>query len=166
MTPLVSATWSCPPAQASGYPARYLFAFLDNHGMLSLTRSPMWQTVTGGSATYVQRIAKQLSSAGTGVAARAVRRVDGGLEVADADGETAVFTAAVIATHADRALGLLAAPTAAERDVLGAFTYSSSVATLHTDGSMLPGPRRSGHPGTTSSPTAPTPPGRSRSATT
>jgi uncharacterized protein len=45
----------------------------------------------------------------------------------------------VIATHADQALGLLADPTAAERDVLGAFTYSSSVATLHTDGSVLPG---------------------------
>jgi predicted NAD/FAD-binding protein len=139
VTPLVSATWSCPPSEASGYPARYLFAFLDNHGMLALTRSPMWQTVTGGSATYVQRIAKQLSSVRTGVAVRAVHRIDGGVEIADADGETAVFAAAVIATHADRALGLLAAPTAAELDVLGAFTYSSSVATLHTDGSTLPG---------------------------
>lgn len=49
-----------------------------------------------------------------------------------------MFAAAVIATHADQALDLLAAPTAAELDVLGAFTYSSSVATLHTDGSMLP----------------------------
>jgi predicted NAD/FAD-binding protein len=139
VTPLISATWSCPPAQASGYPARYLFAFLDNHGMLSLARSPRWQTVTGGSATYVQRIAKQLSSVRTGVAAQAVRRVAGGLEIADTDGETAVFAAAVIATHPDQALGLLAVPTAAERDVLGAFTYSSSEATLHTDGSVLPG---------------------------
>lgn len=46
VTPLVAATWSCPPAQASDYPARYLFQFLDNHGLLSLTRSPMWHTVT------------------------------------------------------------------------------------------------------------------------
>lgn len=138
VTPLVCATWSCSPAEASGYPARYLFQFLANHGMLSLARSPLWQTVTGGSATYVQRIAKQLSSVRTGVAVRAVRRVADGIEVADADGESTVFAAAVMATHADQALGLLATPTAAERDVLGEFTYSSSVATLHTDGSTLP----------------------------
>jgi uncharacterized protein len=138
VTPLVSATWSCSPAEAIGYPARYLFQFLDNHGMLSLARSPLWHTVTGGSTTYVQRIAKQLSSVRTGVAVRTVRRVADGIEVADADGEITVFAAAVIATHADQALGLLAAPTAAERDVLGRFTYSSSVATLHTDSSTLP----------------------------
>ncbi len=139
VAPLVSATWSCPPAEASGYPARYLFRFLDNHGMLSLARSPSWLTVTGGSATYVQRIAKHLSSVRTGVAVRTVRRTGDGLEVVDADGETAAFAAVVVATHADQALALLAAPTRTERQVLGAFAYSSSVATLHVDGSVLPG---------------------------
>ncbi|HET7014508.1 MAG TPA: FAD-dependent oxidoreductase [Streptosporangiaceae bacterium] len=138
VTPLVCATWSCPPAKASGYPARYIFQFLDNHGMLSLVRSPSWYTVTGGSTIYVQRIAKHLSSVRTETPVRAVRRVDGGVEIAGADGDTAVYPAAVMATHADEALRLLASPTSAERAVLGAFTYSSSVATLHADGSLLP----------------------------
>ena len=31
--PLVAAVWSCPPADALGYPARYLFEFVDHHGM-------------------------------------------------------------------------------------------------------------------------------------
>ena len=35
--PLVAAVWSCPPGTACDYPARYLFAFLANHGMLSVT---------------------------------------------------------------------------------------------------------------------------------
>ena len=138
VTPLVSATWSCPPAEASGYPARYIFKFLDNHGMLSLAPSPNWYTVTGGSSTYVQRIAKHLSSVRTGAQVRAVRRVNGGVEIADADGDTAVYAAAVVATHADQALQLLASPTSAEREVLGAFAYSSSAAILHADGSLLP----------------------------
>ena len=30
--PLVAAVWSCPPGTALRYPARYLFAFLANHG--------------------------------------------------------------------------------------------------------------------------------------
>ena len=58
--PLVAAVWSCPPGTALSYPARYLFAFLANHGMLSVSGSPPWRTVTGGSRCYVERAAKRL----------------------------------------------------------------------------------------------------------
>ena len=44
----------------------------------------------------------------------------------------------VIATHADQALRLLDPPTDAERDVLGAFTYTQNPALLHTDATLLP----------------------------
>jgi uncharacterized protein len=62
VTPMISAVWSCAPAQALDYPARYLFEFLDNHGMLSVSGSPQWRTVTGGSGRYVEQAVKQLSS--------------------------------------------------------------------------------------------------------
>lgn len=64
ITPLVAAVWSCGGADALRYPARYLFVFLDHHGMLSVFGSPTWRTVTGGSANYVQA---DRSSAGRGV---------------------------------------------------------------------------------------------------
>ena len=51
MVPLVSCVWSTSQQAALGYPARYLFAFLDNHGMLTVTGSPQWRTVVGGSRT-------------------------------------------------------------------------------------------------------------------
>jgi uncharacterized protein len=38
--PLVAAVWSRPSGTALRYPARYLFAFLANHGMLSVSGSP------------------------------------------------------------------------------------------------------------------------------
>jgi len=57
--PLVAAVWSCPPGAALRYPARYLFAFLANHGMLSVSGAPPWRTVTGGSRHYVERAAKR-----------------------------------------------------------------------------------------------------------
>jgi uncharacterized protein len=58
--PMVAAVWSCPTGTALRYPARYLFAFLANHGMLSVSGSPPWRTVTGGSRRYVELAAKQL----------------------------------------------------------------------------------------------------------
>ncbi len=50
----------------------------------------------------------------------------------------------VIATHPDQALAMLAEPTAAESDALGAWTYSKNRAALHTDSSILPSSSRAG----------------------
>lgn len=135
--PLVASVWSCSPGEALAYPASYLFEFLDNHGVLSLARSASWRTVVGGSVSYVQRIAKQIPSVRTGTPVRALRRA-GGVEVTDEACETRRFDAAVVATHPDQALALLADPTRAERRVLGAFRYATSEVALHTDDSVLP----------------------------
>jgi len=48
----------------------------------------------------------------------------------------------VIAAHADQALAMLADPTDAEREILGAFPYQANEAVLHTDRSLLPRRRR------------------------
>jgi predicted NAD/FAD-binding protein len=145
--PFVAAVWSCPPQTALAYPARYLFAFLDHHGLLSVTGSPPWLTITGGSRSYVERAGKQLAAVRTGCTVTSVGRSrgassTGGAEVgyADPDGGLGaeVFDAVVIATHPDQALDLLADPTPAERSVLGAFRYSRNETVLHTDGSVLP----------------------------
>jgi predicted NAD/FAD-binding protein len=136
--PLVSAVWSCPPADALNYPARYLFEFLAHHGMLSLARSAGWRTVVGGSRAYVERIAKQLTSVRTGVPVRAIRRVPGGVDIHAGEGRAERFPRVVVATHPDQALRLLHPPTRAEREVLGAFGYTSSQVLLHTDARLLP----------------------------
>ena len=60
MEPLVAAVWSCDPEVALDYPARYLFEFLAHHGMLSVTGSPQWRTVVGGSREYVAKVAAGL----------------------------------------------------------------------------------------------------------
>lgn len=138
VVPLVSSVWSCAPGTALRYPARYLFRFLAQHGMLTVTGSPTWRTVTGGSAEYVRRIAKQLDAVRTGAPVRSLRRTGAGVEVATADGRRARYDAAVVAVHPDQALRLLAAPTEAERAVLGAFRYSRNETVLHTDTSLLP----------------------------
>ncbi|MEV0094950.1 FAD-dependent oxidoreductase [Streptomyces sp. NPDC050738] len=139
MTPLVSAVWSCDSSDALRYPARYLFRFLEHHGMLAVSGSPVWRTVTGGSRAYVERIGKQLPRVRTGAPVRAVRRLPGGgVELGTQEGTADPYDAVVIAVHADQALRLLADPTEAERRVLGSFRYSRNPTVLHTDTGVLP----------------------------
>lgn len=136
MTPLIAAVWSSPPGQSLRYPARYLFVFLEHHGMLSVFGSPTWRTVVGGSATYVEAILSRVDEVCAAVPVRSVRKVADGVEVT-ADSRR-LFDAAVIATHPDQALLMLAEPTPAQRTVLGAIGYTTNHAQLHTDESVLP----------------------------
>jgi predicted NAD/FAD-binding protein len=68
----------------------------------------------------------------------AVHRHHDGVEITTADGRRTAADAVVLATHADQALRLLARPTPAEREVLGAFHYSRNPTVLHRDVSRLP----------------------------
>lgn len=136
--PLVAAVWSCGFEGARDYPARYLFTFLDNHGALSVTGSPQWRTVIGGSRTYVERAAKDLSAVLTATPVRSVTRQADGIEVRDDADVVRRFDRAVLAGHPDQSLALLTAPTPDESRLLGAFEYLPSTAVLHTDSSVLP----------------------------
>jgi predicted NAD/FAD-binding protein/DUF1365 family protein len=138
MEPLVAAVWSCDPAVALDYPARYLFTFLDHHGMLRVFGSPTWRTVTGGSHDYVQRLAAGLGEVRTGTKVTSVLETGDGVEVTDGNGTTTAYDACVVATHPDQALALLAEPTSMQRQVLGDLPYSENSALLHTDTSLLP----------------------------
>ena len=135
MLPLTGAVWSSSPSTIRDFPARYLIRFFANHGMLTVTNSPQWRTVTGGSREYVTRIAAGL---GDRVLARtpvvSVERDDAGVTV---NGDHR-FDRVVIAAHPDQALAMLADPSAAERAALGGFGYSTNQTVLHTDSSLLP----------------------------
>ena len=136
--PVVSCVWSSGQETALGYPARYLFAFLKHHGFLSISGSPQWFTVRGGSHSYVRRVTEAIGDVRASTPIRAVSRKPDGVELLDASGATHRADAVVIATHADDALALLTDATDEERRILGAFAYSSNETVLHRDGSLLP----------------------------
>jgi predicted NAD/FAD-binding protein len=138
LLPVVSAVWSAPEEVSRAYPARYLFRFLEHHGLLSVGRSPTWRTVEGGSREYVERAAKGLTAVHVSTPVRSVHRTPGGVEIRDDGDERHVVDRVVVATHADEALTLLADPTGEEKRVLGAFTYSRNETWLHSDDSLLP----------------------------
>ena len=136
--PVVSCVWSSGREVALLYPARYLFRFLDHHGMLRVTGSPQWYTVVGGSRTYVERLAAKLPDVRRSAAVTDITRRPEGVEVRDATGTVTRFDRVVIATHANQALDLLTDPSDHEVQTLKAFGYSHNETVLHTDASLLP----------------------------
>jgi predicted NAD/FAD-binding protein len=136
--PVVSCVWSAGRETSLRYPARYLFRFLDNHGMLRLSGSPQWYTVVGGSRDYVDRLVRMLPDVRASHAVTDVTRYAQGVDIRDVTGEVTHVDRVVIATHADQALNLLTDPSDVESDTLKAFTYSRNVTSLHTDSSVLP----------------------------
>jgi len=136
--PVVSCVWSAGRETALAYPARYLFRFLDQHGLLRAGGSPQWYTVAGGSRVYVERLAGRLKDVRAAHAVTDVTRGEGGVQIRDVTGRITRVDRVVIATHADQALGLLTDPSGAEVTTLKQFGYSANVTVLHTDSSVLP----------------------------
>jgi len=100
---------------------------------------PLWRTVVGGSRAYVERLTAGLRpGARLGVAATRIERSPAGVLVTDATGRVERFDEVVVACHADQGLAMLNAPTLAERELLGAFSYTPNTAVLHSDASFMP----------------------------
>jgi uncharacterized protein len=138
--PEVSAVWSSDPAAVWDFPISFLAEFLENHGQLELRGRPQWRTVVGGSRSYVNAIADELGGAlRLDARVRRVQRLAGGGVAVEAHGcDTEIFDEVVIAAHSDQALAMIADPTQAEREVLGAMRYERNEAALHTDASLMP----------------------------
>jgi len=139
LIPMASAIWSSQPSEILSYPAAAFIRFYRNHGLLQLSRRPVWRTVSGGSIAYLNRIRQPFADRiklDTGVLE--VQRENDRVIVRDTAGAIAHFDHVVFATHADQALAALSDPTPRERLLLGAFRYSRNLAILHSDRSFMP----------------------------
>jgi len=140
--PMAAAIWSTPAAEIGNYPADAFIRFCANHGLLKLVGRPIWRTVVGGSRTYVRHLAGVIPDIVSGCPVKKVLRGAGRVEIIVKNGQKRRFDHAVIATHADQALAMLANPTSVERLLLGAFSYIDNEAVLHTDVRLMPRQRK------------------------
>lgn len=139
LRPMVAAIWSTGTSGCDVFPRDALLRFFANHGLLQVAGRPVWRTVTGGSRSYVQRLADDLPwrlRIGCGVAAIQRRPQEVVLHLEN--GACERFDHVVIAAHADQALAMLAEPSDAERELLGAWRYSENQTWLHTDRRLMP----------------------------
>ncbi|MFP5489365.1 MAG: FAD-dependent oxidoreductase [Acidimicrobiia bacterium] len=142
LLPMGASVWSADPARFAEFPARTLFRFLDNHGLLGVGDRPQWRTIPGGSRVYVDAIAARFpGEIRLASPVESVRRTADGVEVT-ANGRVDRFDRVVLATHSDQALAMLVDPSPVEQKVLGAVRYQPNRATLHTDTSLLSPHRR------------------------
>lgn len=143
LVPMAAAIWSAPRANVLAMPAHFFFSFFDNHGMLDLRRRPEWRTIVGGSREYVSRLAAPFrANCRMGSAVRSVERTTGGVVLTLASGVSERHDEVVLALHSDDALELLADPSEAEREILGAMPYAGNDIVVHTDPAAMPRRRR------------------------
>jgi predicted NAD/FAD-binding protein len=139
LVPMGAAIWSTPVGRMLDFPAASFLRFCDNHGLLHITGKPRWKSVPGGARRYVLALAERVSGlVRTGARVARVARQKRGVTLTLAGGETLVYDAVVLASHADETLALLADPSEDERAVLGAFAYQPNDTVLHTDEAVLP----------------------------
>ena len=141
IVPQASAVWSADPRQMWTFPARFLVEFFANHGMLGFAKRPQWQTIVGGSRSYVEAITKPLQVETNAPVSR-IARFDDRVELQVGDASPEAFDEVVLATHSDQALRMLADASDREHEILGAIPYQPNEAVLHTDRKLLPRRRR------------------------
>lgn len=139
LLPMAAAIWSTPLDRIGDYPAASLIRFFLNHGMMSVSGRGLWRTVTGGSRSYVRKLAEAArADFRTGVRVAGLSRSPEGVRVRLADGAALDFDEAVLAVHGDTALALLEDPTPEETALLGAFRYARNRVMLHRDPALMP----------------------------
>jgi len=139
LLPMGAAIWSTDAGRMLDFPARFFVRFLHNHGMLTVNDRPVWRTVTGGSARYVERLTAPFRHRiRLGTPVERIRRLPGGTIVKARGLEAERFDVVFLACHSDQALALLADASDAEREVLAALPYQRNEAVLHTDARLLP----------------------------
>jgi predicted NAD/FAD-binding protein len=143
LVPMGAAIWSASPERMKNFPIRYLVQFFDHHRFLSLNGMPEWRTVAGGSKRYVDKIIRPFEHGiRLNCPVRLVRRFPDRVEVSFAAGQSESFDHVVMATHSNQALAMLADPSPAEREILGAMPYQENDVVLHTDSRLLPRTKR------------------------
>ncbi len=138
IVPMIAAIWSTPAAQMLEYPAESLIRFLDNHRLIHLQR-PYWETVTGGSKVYVEKLLAAFKGRILlDTAAEHIERKDGKVTIRDSRGGVETYDRLVMATHTDQALRVLSDPSEGERAVLEAVKYRANAVWLHRDPALMP----------------------------
>ncbi|MDE2305458.1 MAG: FAD-dependent oxidoreductase [Gammaproteobacteria bacterium] len=143
VVPMGAAIWSSRPADVLEFPARFFVEFFANHGFLSVDDRPVWRVVRGGSREYLHALTAPFAARiRTATPVESLLRERDGVALRLRDGSVERFDALFLACHSDQALRLLADPSPAEREVLGAIGYQANEVLLHTDTRLMPRRRR------------------------
>ncbi len=138
IVPMGAAIWSMSLQDMLGFPLQFFVRFFKNHGLLSVTNRPQWYVVEGGSSRYIGPLTASFAEhIHLNCPVTRVERDIDGVTVHSRRGAER-FDNVVFACHSDQALALLAEPSEAEQQILGALPYADNDVVLHTDTRRLP----------------------------
>ncbi|HBH28498.1 MAG TPA: FAD-dependent oxidoreductase [Desulfofustis sp.] len=142
LLPMVAAIWSMGIDQARDFPLPFFVKFFNNHGLLDLFNRPQWYSIIGGSRTYIAPLTAPFADKiHLSEQVRAATPETDSVLLTTAKGEYR-FDQVILACHGDEALAMRVDSSEREREVLGAFTFSTNEAIVHTDTRLLPQSRR------------------------
>ena len=138
IVPMGAAIWSMSLADMLGFPLQFFVRFFNNHGLLSVSERPQWCVVEGGSRSYVAPLCSSFKQhIRLNCPVLRVERDEQGVTLHTRAGRQR-FDKVVFACHSDQALALLADPSPAEQEILGALPYADNDVVLHSDTRLLP----------------------------
>lgn len=138
IVPMGAAIWSMSLADMLAFPLQFFVRFFKNHGLLSVSNRPQWCVIEGGSSSYIAPLTASFKQhIRLDCPVYQVERDDEGVTVHSSAGSER-FDKVVFACHSDQALAMLAQPSVAEQEILGALPYAENDVVLHTDSSLLP----------------------------
>jgi uncharacterized protein len=143
LVPMGAAIWSAQPERFLQFPARFIIAFFNNHGLLTIQGHPQWKTVLGGACQYVSALTRPFADRiRLNCPVESVSRHENRVMVKPANSEAERFDCVVLACHSDQSLGMLSNATATEREILSSIPYQRNDTVLHIDPSLFPKRKR------------------------
>lgn len=139
LLPMAAAIWSCPVSMIMDFPAASLARFFVNHGLVSVRPQFPWQSVDGGSASYLAPLTQGFADkirCNAGI--DSVIRTAQGVRLRFSTGTFEDFDEVVFACHAPEALALLADADEPETQILSDFRTQPNRVILHRDESLMP----------------------------
>ncbi|MEL7482187.1 MAG: FAD-dependent oxidoreductase [Pseudomonadota bacterium] len=136
--PMGAAIWSTPERDIQSYPALSFFKFFDNHRLMHRER-PNWRTVSGGSRSYVHRVAKDLGHRiRCGSPVEEINQFGSQITVRLASGDIQAFDHVILAGHSDQSARILG-PSFEDRGfALRSVRYRPNQIYVHRDPALMP----------------------------
>ena len=137
--PMISSIWSSNIEDVKKFPLITFINFFQNHALFKFKNRPKWKYVLGGSNEYIKKLIKlKKFKYFTNFNIMKILRNNNNIEIYDIDNNCYKFDKLIFATHADQVLPLLDGPTKSELKIFNKIKYSSNLAYLHTDTSLMP----------------------------
>ncbi len=142
LLPMSAAIWSSPDEDILDFPAERFVQFFKNHGLLGLSDRPRWQTVEGGSHSYLKAFEEKFKGTihrSTPVKAVVQSENKPSLLI---DKEVQEYDKVVLACHADQSARILENKESKLSKVVSKWSYHRNRVYLHSDPSVMPSSRR------------------------